>query len=187
VNDQVHRKIIDKAASSWFQYWSGHVANYTIVIWFTSRAYFHKMPISAWFAPFLFGLGLFIWTFAEYAFHRWLYHGPLKIAHVGHGMHHEDPTGPIAMPWYLNISGLLLIYFLFSWVMGPPIAGLLMGGFWFGHVLYTIIHYIIHKWSFPKNKLYMKHWRHHQVHHQMDQVNLGVTTLLWDRLLGTLR
>ena len=36
-------------------------------------------------------LGMFLFSFAEYSVHRWLFHGSVTVLAQGHHAHHENP------------------------------------------------------------------------------------------------
>ena len=73
-----------------------------LVIWLPVVGYFIYQAVAVEDQPFYFlptGLlgGLFLWTFAEYILHRFLFHFPAKnawqerVAFLFHGIHHEQP------------------------------------------------------------------------------------------------
>lgn len=51
----------------------------------------------------LFGLVLF--SLVEYCFHRWLFHGSVRIMEQGHRKHHEDPLGYDSLPFFCPRCG----------------------------------------------------------------------------------
>jgi dihydroceramide fatty acyl 2-hydroxylase len=57
----------------------------------------------------LFGLVLF--SFVEYCFHRWLFHGSVHVLEQGHRKHHEEPQAYDSLPFFL-----------------PPLVALLLAG-----------------------------------------------------------
>ena len=62
-------------------------------------------------------LGLLLFSFIEYGFHRWLFHGAPKIMEQGHRKHHERPDGYDALPFFLPPLGLLAIAGLLNLVL----------------------------------------------------------------------
>ena len=53
----------------------------------------------SWFAAFATVLaGLVAFSFIEYLFHRWIFHGPDSMYRRGHDAHHLDPRGYDALP-----------------------------------------------------------------------------------------
>ena len=104
-------------------------------------------------SAFLTGLG--VWSFLEYATHRFLLHGPLLRLHLHHHQRPRDDK--------------------FDW-KPSLIAGVLAG-----YVVYSYVHSRLHHGTRLGNlrKLHVRH-------HQHPDRNFGVTTLLWDRVFGTL-
>ena len=144
------------------------------------------------------GLGLFLggwvlFTFAEYCVHRYLYHMSTttqkraRIQYTMHGVHHEYPKDKtrLAMPPIITLFVVALLFSIFRFVFGSYALGIL-SGFTFGYALYLFVHYAIHAYSPPKN--FLKFWWHHhsQHHYRQDEIAFGVTTTLWDRVLGTM-
>jgi len=139
----------------------------------------------SWLAAFLTVLaGLFVFSFIEYLFHRWIFHGPESMYRRGHDAHHRDPRGYDALPFFLPSAILLGLTLLFALVMPGSHACLLGGAIAFGYVGYGLSHFVIHATRFRQP--WLRHWaaRHH-IHHHHPDGNFGVTTPLWDHLLGT--
>ena len=141
----------------------------------------------------LFLLGLLVFTFAEYAVHRYLYHipattpGRAKFQYTMHGVHHEYPKDKtrLAMPPIVTVFVASLLFFIFRISFGSYAFGLL-AGFTFGYAMYLFVHYAIHAYSPPKNFLKVW-WTHHAQHHyRQDAVAFGVSSTLWDHIIGTM-
>ena len=141
----------------------------------------------------LFLVGLFAFTFAEYAVHRYLYHipatspGRAKFQYTLHGVHHEYPKDKtrLAMPPIVTVFVASLLFFIFRLSFGSYAFGLL-AGFTFGYAMYLFVHYAIHAYSPPKNFLKVW-WTHHSQHHyRQDEVAFGVSSTLWDHIIGTM-
>lgn len=145
----------------------------------------------------LFFLGLFFWTLAEYLLHRYLFHWVsdsklvMRMHYIMHGVHHEHPKDEqrLLMP---PVPGLLLgsilfgiFYFLF-WLAGYHILNwAFFPGFFLGYLLYSFIHYSIHKYKPPKSLKWL--WVHHSLHHyKYPDKAFGVSSALWDRVFGTM-
>jgi sterol desaturase/sphingolipid hydroxylase (fatty acid hydroxylase superfamily) len=129
-------------------------------------------------------LGLLVFSFIEYCVHRWLYHGSLRLMAQGHAAHHGNPFGYDSVPFFL--PALLLLTFIgLSLLLLPADAVLLLAsGIAFGYVAYGISHFMIHHMRF-RNSL-MRSWAaYHHIHHYHPDCNYGVTTPLWDVVLGT--
>jgi len=137
---------------------------------------------SAAFLTILFGL--FAFSHFEYIIHRWLFHGSIPIFVQGHLAHHKNPQGYDALPFFLPSLVILGLTGLFVLLMPTSYACLLAGTIAFGYVTYGLGHFSIHHVHF--HHPLAKRWaaRHH-IHHFHPESNFGVTTPLWDIILGT--
>lgn len=129
-------------------------------------------------------LGLLLFSFVEYGFHRWLFHGRMRAVKKAHDRHHQYPAGYDALPFFLPPLGMLAMAFLLAMIM-PTASGLLLsGGLAAGYASYGLSHCAIHAMRFRYAPA--KRWaaRHHIHHHHPDR-NFGVTTPLWDIALNT--
>lgn len=148
----------------------------------------------------LFGvlLGLFLWTFAEYTLHRFLFHfkarGPRqeRISFLFHGIHHAQPQVKtrLVMPFPVSIpmAGILfgLIYLVVAVILGARFwVAPLMAGFLIGYLIYDLTHYATHHWPMQSGAAkFLK--RHHMQHHYKDpNTRFGVSSPLWDWVFGT--
>jgi len=130
------------------------------------------------------GLGLFLFSFFEYFIHRWLFHGSVRIMAEGHQSHHLNPVGYDSLPFFLPAMVLMILTGIFVLLMPMKSAFLLTGTITFGYVTYGLSHFSIHHIRFQKS--WAKHWSaHHLIHHRHTDANFGVTTPVWDVLLGT--
>lgn len=129
-------------------------------------------------------LGLLLFSFIEYCFHRWLFHGHLRLLAQGHNAHHTDPLGYDALPFF--VPALVLAALIAVAVLAMPVAAVLLvaSGITFGYVAYGLSHYMIHHRRF-RHPLMRKWAAYHHIHHYHPQRNFGVTSPLWDVLLGT--
>ncbi|MBN9405030.1 MAG: sterol desaturase family protein [Burkholderiales bacterium] len=130
-------------------------------------------------------LGLWVFSFIEYAAHRWLFHGrhtgPFKR---GHGHHHLDPLGYDALPFFLPPLFMGALAGLFALVLPADYALLLAGVVAAGYAAYGISHVLIHVHHFKSPRL--QRWvAFHDEHHRHADKNFGVTSSLWDVILGT--
>jgi 4-hydroxysphinganine ceramide fatty acyl 2-hydroxylase len=178
------KNTVRKFLASEFQYWFGHVANWTFVISAFAFAVTSPQRLGAVASVLAIASGLFIWTFAEYAFHRWLYHKNMSFFAAGHDVHHDAPTALVGTPWIINTVWLVTLTTLLSLLIGRSLACWLMGSFWLGHIWYSLMHHAVHQWSF-NSKWYRRLMAHHKIHHKIADKNLGVTTLFWDRVFKT--
>ena len=154
-----------------------------------------KAVSSAWYGLLIFSGAVFFWTFFEYFFHKYINHldeyfpeseMAKNIAYSIHGIHHEYPRDKerLIMP---PVPGLLILSILFGifWVIMGEYLFIFFPGFITGYLLYTFVHYSIHKTPVPS---YLKiQYRHHAIHHyKYPNKAFGVSTTLWDRVFGTM-
>jgi sterol desaturase/sphingolipid hydroxylase (fatty acid hydroxylase superfamily) len=129
-------------------------------------------------------LGLLAFSFIEYFFHRWMFHTRVPLFEEGHRLHHERPLGYDSLPFFLPPAVLLALTGVCALVMPLGFALLLTGAVTFGYIAYGTSHFIIHHVRFRQPLL--RRWAGaHHVHHYHPESNFGVTTPLWDVLLGT--
>lgn len=131
-------------------------------------------------------IGVFIWTFIEYALHRFVLHG-LPPFSQWHEQHHLKPNARICLPTAMSLSLIQVLVFLPCWLLLDFWrACSLTLGVLVGYALYTHVHHALHHaklsnaWLIER-KIY--HAQHHARHARPG--HYGVTTLFWDRLFGT--
>ena len=130
------------------------------------------------------GIGLVGFSFTEYCFHRWLFHTRIPLFEEGHRMHHENPMGYDALPFFLpGILSLGLAAF-FSLFLPLSFVFLMMSAVTAGYVFYGFSHFIIHHVRF-RNPVLMRWAASHHIHHHHPDKNYGVTTPFWDIVLQT--
>ncbi|MER3328391.1 MAG: sterol desaturase family protein [Candidatus Kapaibacterium sp.] len=141
----------------------------------------------------MFLLGLFVWTFAEYFMHRFVFHYEPKtdwgkrLHWLMHGVHHDYPQDAkrLVLP-----PGLSLIFasafFLFFYLLIPvPSLYPYFAGFLLGYLVYDIGHYAMHHFSF-KSDIFKKIKLHHMKHHYVEpHEGYGVSSPLWDIIFRT--
>jgi sterol desaturase/sphingolipid hydroxylase (fatty acid hydroxylase superfamily) len=135
-------------------------------------------------AVFIVLLGLFAFSFIEYCFHRWLFHGPSQVVEQGHRKHHEQPQGHDALPFFVPPLTAVVLAYLLSFIMPVTSSLLLMGAMAAGYAAYGLSHTAIHNLRF-RYPLSRRWAAIHHIHHYHPDKNFGVTTPLWDILLGT--
>lgn len=137
--------------------------------------------------------GIFAFTFVEYMMHKHFFHmepdTPFKdkLQYSVHGVHHDYPKDKdrLAMPPFVSVAYVLVFYAVFTLIMGQ-FALYFLPGFLFGYSAYLGVHYIVHAYQPPKNFLKVL-WVNHAVHHYKDPgVAFGVSSPLWDYILGTM-
>ena len=140
-----------------------------------------------------FTLGLLAFTFVEYMMHKHFFHmepdTPLKdkLRYNVHGVHHDYPKDKdrLAMPPFVSAAYAAILYLLFTLVMGD-FALYFLPGFLLGYAGYLAVHYVVHVYNPPKN-FFKILWVNHAIHHYKDpDAAFGVSSPLWDYLLGTL-
>lgn len=140
----------------------------------------------------LFALGLFSFTFAEYAVHRFVYHMEpttktrAKITYTLHGIHHEYPKDKtrLALPPLLAGALATIVFCVFFVLMGEA-AYSFFPGFMTGYAGYLAIHFMVHAYPPPKN-FFKQLWINHAIHHYKDdEALMGVSSPFWDYVFGT--
>ena len=131
--------------------------------------------------------GAFVFTFIEYAMHRWLYHAKKGFASENHHVHHVDPFGPSAMPCPCGSIVTTLLWCLCLPALGKTAASFFIGGMATGYLYYGVLHHLHHhiRVSIAPAGWLKTRWRAHARHHACVDRNFGVTTSLWDHLFGT--
>ncbi len=136
----------------------------------------------------LFLAGAFLWTFAEYMLHQFVFHYHPKSAlgkrifWILHGVHHDYPNDPLrlVMPPIISLPLAVLFYSLFVFLLGERYAPSLMAGFTLGYLIYDISHYAIHHFNI-KGSYFGWIREHHLRHHFSDSSHgFGVSSPLWD-------
>lgn len=175
-----------------------------LVIWLPVVAYFIYRSVVVEGQPFYFlfiGIlvGVFSWTLAEYALHRFLFHFPVKtnwqerLSFLFHGIHHEQPRVKTRLVMAPAVSIPLALIFIgfFYMVFGlllriPAWISPIFAGFILGYVLYDMTHYSTH--HFPMRKDYFRMVRQQHMHHHFKTPSqrFGVTSPLWDMIFGTM-
>jgi 4-hydroxysphinganine ceramide fatty acyl 2-hydroxylase len=163
----------------------------------------------------LMGVGLVLWSLIEYVLHRHLFHAPDAVmqethdivARVGagdpviaalpgwrhivyfimHGIHHEYPSDSsrLVMPPGASVPLALLFFVLFRLIVGTRYTPGMFAGFLIGYLAYDTIHFAVHHVPLPTTWgrfTKRRHYRHHFVNPDRDY---GVSSPLWDIVLGT--
>lgn len=137
--------------------------------------------------------GLFAFTFVEYMMHKHFFHmepdTPIKdkLQYTVHGVHHDYPKDKdrLAMPPFVSAAYAAIFYLVFKLLMGAY-SLYFLPGFLIGYAAYLGVHYIVHAYNPPKN-FFKILWVNHAIHHYKDpDVSFGVSSPLWDILLGTM-
>jgi sterol desaturase/sphingolipid hydroxylase (fatty acid hydroxylase superfamily) len=167
-----------------------------VVVYFLWQAISQKLSAGLIIMTFL--IGLFVWTFAEYTLHRFVFHYPAKtprmkrITFLFHGIHHAQPLEPtrLVMPPVVSIPGTILFFGLFRLLIGyflgfPQVVGTVFAGFIVGYLTYDMTHYATHHFAMRAGVLkYLKRY-HMQHHYKTPNKRFGVSSPLWDIVFGT--
>jgi sterol desaturase/sphingolipid hydroxylase (fatty acid hydroxylase superfamily) len=139
------------------------------------------------------GFGLLAYSFAEYAFHRWVLHG-FRVP--GHLDHHLAPSEPLALPFSTGLSVHALLLLLLTVGLGSAPAIWAIFGSAFGYAAFCQLHELEHQHPSLALRLLPALHRHHMRHHEGCRgsmtgagagCNYGVLTTLWDRMFNTYR
>jgi sterol desaturase/sphingolipid hydroxylase (fatty acid hydroxylase superfamily) len=164
-------------------YWVEVAVDFALAITLVAEGWRHHVggPSTAVLAIIL---GLLAFSFIEYFFHRWMFHTRIPLFEQGHRLHHERPLGYDSLPFFLPAAVLMGITGACVLIMPTGFALLMTGAVTFGYIAYGLSHFTIHHVRFKQPLL--RRWAgSHHVHHYHPDSNFGVTTPLWDVLLGT--
>jgi len=183
-----------------------HISPVTVVIiWLPVAVIFLLLAIrdrGSFLSPGLIALGviggLFLWTFAEYMLHRFLFHfkprnaWQERVSFLFHGVHHAQPMikTRLVMPPVVSIPLAVLFYGLFWLILAaglssPHWVAPLFSGFIFGYLLYDLSHYSYHHFPIQwRTFRFLK--RYHMFHHtKTPYARFGVSSPLWDVVFRT--
>jgi sterol desaturase/sphingolipid hydroxylase (fatty acid hydroxylase superfamily) len=102
----------------------------------------------------------------------------------GHHKHHQQPLAYDALPFFLPPLAMLALAATLTLVLPIGLAWLLSGGLAAGYAVYGLSHTSIHSIHF-RHSLPRRWAAAHHIHHYHPDKNFGVTTPLWDIVLGT--
>lgn len=130
--------------------------------------------------------GAVIYSFYEYALHRWIYHvvpGPVRRIHR---LHHRDRSLLIGSPFYFSLGICAVTWWLAAQVVGARLGAIVAGVILLGYASFSVVHHLSHADRALPGWLDRLR-RHHLHHHRHAAVNFGVLTTFWDRVFGTFR
>lgn len=186
IHRSVPRRLLDgivRMSSTRTNYWAEFAFDLVLGSALILLGWRHR-PGSALGALLIIAMGLLAFSFFEYFFHRWMFHTNVPLFEEGHRMHHQQPMGYDSLPFFLPAAVVLTLTGLCMLVAPIGAAMLLMGTVAFGYIGYGLSHFAIHHVRF-KQPLLRRWAASHHVHHHHPDSNFGVTTPLWDVLLGT--
>lgn len=138
-------------------------------------------------------IGMFTWTLTEYTLHRFVFHYEPKsdwgkrLHFIMHGVHHDYPNDSkrLVMPPSVSIPLAVLFYILFSAILGSTYVAPFFMGFLIGYLYYDLTHYAVHHFNMH-SKFWLTIKNHHMKHHYQDSTKgFGVSSPLWDIIIGT--
>jgi sterol desaturase/sphingolipid hydroxylase (fatty acid hydroxylase superfamily) len=137
--------------------------------------------------------GYVFWTLFEYWLHRLVFHFEpekglgARLHWMIHGVHHDHPNDPLrlVMPPSVSVPLALLLFWLYTLVLGFGPALAFTAGFLAGYLAYDMLHYHVHHHQ-PRSALGQRlrelHMRHHFQDHER---GFGISAPYWDRVFGT--
>jgi sterol desaturase/sphingolipid hydroxylase (fatty acid hydroxylase superfamily) len=129
---------------------------------------------------------LLSWTLIEYVSHRFVFHGSRapRAFREGHGRHHGAPKARLALPFFTSPLVGLAITGAAAAAIGASLGALFTGVCAVGYVAYGGLHHLVHNSDSHRAPVA---WLRavHDVHHARPNRNFGVTSPLWDLILGT--
>lgn len=163
---------------------------YVPVVLFFLTMGFLKLSVIETFLSFL--GGILIWTFVEYALHRFAFHYRAtskigqRVHFILHGVHHDYPRDStrLVMAPAVSIPLGVLFYFLFVFLFGVY-AHAAYAGIVFGYLCYDGIHFSVHHFPMRSPILAFLKEYHLRHHYQQPSACFGVSSPLWDYILRT--
>ena len=130
----------------------------------------------------IFVFGVFAWTLVEYVIHGVLAHEHRTFVTPLHDEHHRDPRAVFAMHSYIPTA---IVFTLVLAIFGFAPGVIFLCGILAGFGVYELVHYRIH-FATPSCALEARLRARHLAHHMAEpDAIFGVTTRLWDVVLGT--
>lgn len=133
-------------------------------------------------------IGIFVWTFAEYNLHRFIFHyhptseWGKRLSFIMHGVHHDYPNDSkrLVMVPSISLPLCVIFYALFYWIFGETRVDAFFVGYVIGYLFYDMSHYALHHANF-KSKFWLELKQNHMRHHYMEpDRGFGVSTTFWD-------
>uniref|UniRef100_A0A8C4URW0 Fatty acid 2-hydroxylase n=1 Tax=Falco tinnunculus TaxID=100819 RepID=A0A8C4URW0_FALTI len=179
---------------SWVSYTSLAQGNTRLFSSFTTE---YSIPVHKYFFPFIFLLGMFLWSLLEYLIHRFVFHMKppasnyylITLHFLLHGQHHKSPfdSSRLVFP---PVPASLVIGFFYGVLrlLLPEVLGLsvFVGGLC-GYIIYDMMHYYLHYGS-PKKGTYLYGLKAYHVKHHFEhqKAGFGISTRFWDHPFRTL-
>ncbi|XP_025944380.1 fatty acid 2-hydroxylase [Apteryx rowi] len=179
---------------SWVSYTSLAQGNTRLFSSFTTE---YSIPVHKYYFPFIFLLGMFLWSLVEYLIHRFVFHMKppasnyylITLHFLLHGQHHKSPfdSSRLVFP---PVPASLVVGFFYGVLrlLLPEVLGLsLFVGGLCGYVVYDMMHYYLHYGS-PKKGTYLYGLKAYHVKHHFEhqKSGFGISTRFWDYPFRTL-
>jgi sterol desaturase/sphingolipid hydroxylase (fatty acid hydroxylase superfamily) len=186
----VSATLLERMAASRANYWAGFVLDVVVSVAMIAGG---AAARGAWLpAAAAVALGWLVFSFYEYALHRWVYHGPRSPFSTMHAWHHRDNDVMLGAPFFFTLGVTAIDWALAALVVGRAVAAVFAGTVLFAYATQSAIHHVAHAWPGTARVrdrgrgLVGRLRRHHMLHHHGGGgVNFGVSTTLWDRVFGT--
>ncbi|NXD39144.1 FA2H hydroxylase, partial [Copsychus sechellarum] len=179
---------------SWVSYTSLAQGNTRLFSSFTTE---YSIPIHKYYFPFIFLIGMILWSLLEYLIHRFVFHMKppasnyylITLHFLLHGQHHKSPfdSSRLVFP---PVPASLVIGFFYGVLrlLLPAVLGLsvFVGGLC-GYVIYDMMHYYLHYGS-PRKGTYLYGLKAYHVKHHFEhqKSGFGISTRFWDYPFRTL-
>ncbi|KAK2838465.1 hypothetical protein Q7C36_013279 [Tachysurus vachellii] len=176
---------------SWYGY--SLLAQESTRLFITSE---YAVLINKYWFPFLFLLGMFLWSFVEYCIHRFLFHMRppahnyylITLHFLLHGQHHKSPFDGSRLVFPPGIASVVIgaFYLLLNQLLPEGLSTSLFVGGLCGYVIYDMIHYYLHYGS-PRKGSYLYGLKAYHVKHHFEhqRAGFGITTTFWDYPFNT--
>ncbi|XP_052541273.1 fatty acid 2-hydroxylase isoform X2 [Tympanuchus pallidicinctus] len=164
---------------------------------FSSFTAEYSIPVHKHCFPFIFLLGMFLWSLLEYLIHRFVFHMKppasnyylITLHFLLHGQHHKSPFDSSRLVFPPVPASLIMAFFYgVLRLLLPEVLGLsvFVGGLC-GYVVYDMMHYYLHYGS-PKEGTYLYGLKAYHVKHHFEhqKSGFGITTRFWDHPFRTL-
>ncbi|NWX92189.1 FA2H hydroxylase, partial [Nothoprocta pentlandii] len=164
---------------SWVSYTALAQGNTRLFSSFTTE---YSIPVHKYYFPFIFLLGMFLWSLIEYLIHRFVFHMKppasnyylITLHFLLHGQHHKSPfdSSRLVFP---PVPAALVIGFFYGLlrILLPEMLGLsvFVGGLC-GYVIYDMMHYYLHYGS-PRKGTYLYGLKAYHVKHHFEHQKAG--------------
>jgi cyclopropane-fatty-acyl-phospholipid synthase len=128
--------------------------------------------------------GLIVWSFLEYALHRFILHG-VDPFRRWHAEHHDNPSALVGTPTFYSATLFVLLVFVPACALTDfwKGSGLTLGVL-IGYLAFGSIHHAVHHWR-PRTPWLKRRKQLHALHHRLGDRHFGVSTSFWDRIFRT--